>query len=1047
MNVADLTATQKAELVQAFLDLKNPAKAPSQIPAAATAVTNGGGVPNRYDDYVWLHRTVGSGAHLGSAFGPWHREFLRQFEYDLQQVSGNHHLALPYWDWITARSAADAGWPFTNDLLGGFGNAGPGSTTGYVTAGPFADPTTWRISIRFAGDSDVTLKRNNGIPLAADLPDHDTARWAFGVELPPGVLTWPEVYDGSPYNDPNSGITTAQFRAHLRKFLEYALHNGVHGWVGGAWEFNAAGDPGDGGHMTFPAVSVNDPAFWLHHANVDRLWTIWQRKSPTTGYLPQVPGTANAGHNGGDDMVNLANTTWFNTPLLSSPNEVEDHHDLGYWYHSDIPEVAPDGLSVAFGTVPELLTTYHPIAFTVRTCRPVHFELTGVTGTGFGVPPTQGIVTVDHDDHAEFVTAHVYVRFEATSPVGVPQAGTATVRAYVTDQDGYDAPAPGAQFELGTWMVNLSATPVTRPRAAVSLVLDRSGSMWANAGAAGSQYDLLKESLAVARDVMRPIDGVGVVTFDDLTTVLDGITEMGNAPTAPGSGREVLEDAVASPDLVPRGLTGIGQGMIEGAAVLDAESTNAGTIYEQFGLVVMTDGNQNQSPSVTDPAVLAAIAPYADEVYAIGLGRPGGVSDAVLTSVSNYMLITGDMTAPERRFRLTKYFIQILAGITKTAIVVDPQGDLAIGSEHRIPFVLGAQDHQVDVIVLSPFAPILDVVLEAPDGTVVDGSLGLPTVEFQQNADDALYRLTLPLDPTITTAGSWTAVLRLPKDAADRLTGREDLWDRITQLHRTGTVPYSVIVQSYSDVRLDAEVRPSLVVAGDAVELAARLTAYGQAFTGRGRVLARVTDPAEVGSIVALRAQGDGTFLGKLTTSLPGVYSIRFTAEGHGGGVSAFQREELRTATAYRGEIPKSDGAPEEDKRRDGRDKEAPADEHGGVKRTPDHIPLATQPEPAAPRTPEPDSAVPPHATHDHSGHDHDKMFFKITRISSDFELVEVDPALVEKDTSDYVEGSDPGIGPDLFRGAGRNSPSVVDPHDGGHDDAHDDGPAGGHHH
>ncbi|KAJ3301533.1 hypothetical protein HDU76_005722 [Blyttiomyces sp. JEL0837] len=34
-------------------------------------------------------------------------------------------------------------------------------------------------------------------------------------------------------------------------------------------------------HMGDPSVSVNDPVFWLHHANVDRYWKYWQHANPT----------------------------------------------------------------------------------------------------------------------------------------------------------------------------------------------------------------------------------------------------------------------------------------------------------------------------------------------------------------------------------------------------------------------------------------------------------------------------------------------------------------------------------------------------------------------------------------------------------------------------------------------------------------------------------------------------------------------------------------------------------------------------------------------
>ena len=41
--------------------------------------------------------------------------------------------------------------------------------------------------------------------------------------------------------------------------------------------------------MTFPAVSVNDPVFWMHHAFVDLCWTRWQRRHRVHRYLPAEP--------------------------------------------------------------------------------------------------------------------------------------------------------------------------------------------------------------------------------------------------------------------------------------------------------------------------------------------------------------------------------------------------------------------------------------------------------------------------------------------------------------------------------------------------------------------------------------------------------------------------------------------------------------------------------------------------------------------------------------------------------------------------------------
>src|SRR5688572_28844784 len=242
-NVRDLAPAEKTAYRNAVLALKT---APSLIPAAQTAVTGGGGTPNRYDDYVWIHNVIGSGSHRGPAFGPWHRELLRQFELDLRQVSGNPDISIPYWDWISDGTAASPGWPFTTDFLGGFGDA----TTGQISTSPFSDPTQWRMNIRT--DASLVLKRARGGPFTAvTLPTLATALPVFSISA----------YDVSPFHSNPGTLTpaqrTAQANASFRKYLEWLLHDGIHVWIGGLWNFDAAGNPQDGGHMSFPPVAIN----------------------------------------------------------------------------------------------------------------------------------------------------------------------------------------------------------------------------------------------------------------------------------------------------------------------------------------------------------------------------------------------------------------------------------------------------------------------------------------------------------------------------------------------------------------------------------------------------------------------------------------------------------------------------------------------------------------------------------------------------------------------------------------------------------------------
>lgn len=54
---------------------------------------------------------------------------------------------------------------------------------------------------------------------------------------------------------------------------EWSGHNMVHGYIGG--------------DMNDLQRAPNDPIFWLHHANIDRYWTLWRRRNPDEVY-PQA---------------------------------------------------------------------------------------------------------------------------------------------------------------------------------------------------------------------------------------------------------------------------------------------------------------------------------------------------------------------------------------------------------------------------------------------------------------------------------------------------------------------------------------------------------------------------------------------------------------------------------------------------------------------------------------------------------------------------------------------------------------------------------------
>ena len=937
VSVAELTTSERTAFVNAVLALK---AAPSRITLAATAVTNGSGTPNRYDDYVWIHNTVGSGAHFGSAFGPWHREFLRQLEFDLRQVSGNPDIVIPYWDWTTGRAPGDPNWPFTDDLLGPLGDA-----TGAVPSGPFSSPATWRMNIRRpvfrddggaqVSDTNVALRRRPATVAAGfNLPAAVTARTGVARNTP---------YDVAPFNEfpafqtllNTPGVTNAQIIAQItawtnasfRKFLEWNLHNGPHTWVGGEDDWAAGAAPTFiAGPMSIPAVSVNDPVFWLHHCNVDRLWSTWQQRNTPGAYAPATG--ADSGHNLGDQMVHLqaANAGNFNTPLRSTPADVVDSRGaLDKWYTSDLPLITLVTPSVDFGDVPANLTTDWPVKFDVRTCRSMKFRITAVGGANFSIPSGQGDVLADHHHVNDPVRANVFLEFHALGTANVVQPGTTTISAFIDDTEGYFTGTVGAEYQVGTWTVGLSARPVPAPRAAVMFVLDRSGSMSDSAGPAGTKYDLLRSSLRVVAALMRNDDAIGLVTFDSTlmgtpatATLTPTMPQMGTV-SPPGAGRQAVETAITSGALEPRYGTAIGQGMIAGAAVL--QTVQADTNYPNKAMVVLTDGNENVDPRVTDSTVTSAIAWFNNSVYAIGLGDETNVSAATLGAVARYQLITGNITTSAQQFLLTKYFLQILAQISDSAIVVDPEGELRVGDVHRIPFDLGECDVSVDVVAICPVSPLLDLTLEAPDGTVIDVTSG-PNVTLQIDAGDEFYRVQLPAIPgnaAGTHAGRWTAVLRirdLRKDAAAVTLRRSEAGSQVlagidqqalASVAKRGALPYQIFVQSYSNLTMAIEVRQDGFLPGTELTLLANLLEYRLPVAGRARVVVEVSEPDGREVQVQLDEVAPGRFKGKHTTADKGIYQCRFRAAGTTRAGRLFQREDTRTAAVNARHAPGGD--------------------------------------------------------------------------------------------------------------------------------------------
>ncbi|KAK4447279.1 putative tyrosinase [Podospora aff. communis PSN243] len=238
------------------------------------------GAKSRYDDFVAVHINQTFSIHATANFLSWHRLFTWHYEQALRNECG-YHGSQPYWNW--GRWALDplnsplfdgsdtslsgngvyAEHTCTNALPTNLNCIPPGAGGGCVDSGPFADMTVNLGPL--AGTLTVP-----GIPLPQGFFGHnprclrrDISSWVSS-----NWTTEHETWDLIA----NYGSTIETFQNRMQG--DFATgYFGVHS----AGHYTLNGDP-SGDFF----VSPGDPAFWLHHGQIDRVWWIWQNLQPET---------------------------------------------------------------------------------------------------------------------------------------------------------------------------------------------------------------------------------------------------------------------------------------------------------------------------------------------------------------------------------------------------------------------------------------------------------------------------------------------------------------------------------------------------------------------------------------------------------------------------------------------------------------------------------------------------------------------------------------------------------------------------------------------
>lgn len=244
---------------------------------AKPALTDASKVPgakSRYDDFLYTHINQTLSIHGTANFLSWHRYFTWTYEQALRNECGYKGYQ-PYWNW--GKWAND---PANSPIFDGSdssmsGNGAfeahnctqalptllncipPGTGGGCLTSGPFKDskvnlgPVSATLSI-------PELIPNNGTIYNPRCIRRDVNNWVstrYSSEKNVTDLI-------------NDHTTISDFQTTMQGDFasgEYGVHTAGH--------FTGAGDPG-GDIFSSPG----DPVFWLHHAQIDRTWWIWQNQ-------------------------------------------------------------------------------------------------------------------------------------------------------------------------------------------------------------------------------------------------------------------------------------------------------------------------------------------------------------------------------------------------------------------------------------------------------------------------------------------------------------------------------------------------------------------------------------------------------------------------------------------------------------------------------------------------------------------------------------------------------------------------------------------------
>ncbi len=802
--------------------------------------------------------------HRGPEFLPWHRELVNRFEIMLRQV--DTRLSLHYWDWTR-----DASPLFTSSFIGnGSGDAGDPwlSARFYV---PGVDP--------YRADNPFDLTHNNPVD-------------------PPRTLT--RNYSGGTFpGSTDTGIVNAPDYQNMRTLLEGA-HDTAHGMIGGTL---------DNLHASF-----RDPIVFLLHSNVDRLFARWQTDPAHTDRLNPtlVYGSESAAMNVNVEPWSSGHGDFHDIRPWSDPESMDEPHTYKALSvvtppcydtnHTNVVRAVP--LTNGLPAVPPVVVQFNDVPETESASRAATFRIYGCGTATLRVKPTTPVsapfsILQPPPPLGTLVMPHASLPYRDGRIWFLFTAGTI---APVPDQNiKIECVESGQEFDFV-----LRANIIEKPTVAVALALDQSGSMNDPAGTSGIlRIDVLKDAALKFVELIGRDHGIAIVRFDhdayppsDATYPGLPITRI-NSDSMSDGGRVLARNAVNAHTTNTSGWTSVGDGLVQGRNVLNAIPLSD---YDFKALIILTDGLENREQWLADVG-----GSIDNQTFAIGLGNETQVNTFALKTIANstggYLLLTGLLTpSTDDFFRLSKYFLQIMAGVTNNNIILDPNGFISPGTTIRIPFHISDSDIDSTVILMTDYN-VVDLMVETPVGDIIDaGNAAGLGITYNLGARTRSYKFTLPVAFAGSNhAGQWHVVLKV----------NEREWKEYNPSHTSNQpgvrgpvatgAKYSVLVHTFSNLKMKPRIDQSSLEPRADITLRANLTEYGIPVEGRVAVKVEVKQPDSSMVIYTLNEEPEGNFEKMFIANMSGIYDCRFMASGTTMRGKPFTREQTLTAAVWNG--------------------------------------------------------------------------------------------------------------------------------------------------